>query len=268
MKKFLVFLLSAALAVTLWGCTSEKDNADDADKTKVEDNADEKDEKDEDDGDKEASGTVMTHAEYMAAELDSPVTVETYVQAKQAWWEDNGVGKATIYAQSEDGAYFIYELPCSKDEYEKMETGTKIKVTGYKSEWSGEIEITDATFEILDGSYIAEAVDVTDQLASENLIDHQNEFVKFTGMKVEASEGGAAFLYKYDGSGTDGDDLYFKVSDGNATYTFTVESYLCDNTTEVYKAVKNLKVGDTVDMEGFLYWYEGVNPHITSVTVK
>ena len=29
-----------------------------------------------------------------------------------------------------------------------------------------------------------------------------------------------------------------------------------------------LKVGDTVDLEGFLYWYEGVNPHITSVTVK
>ena len=23
----------------------------------------------------------------------------------------------------------------------------------------------------------------------------------------------------------------------------------------------------TIDMEGFLYWYEGVNPHITSVTV-
>ncbi len=38
--------------------------------------------------------------------------------------------------------------------------------------------------------------------------------------------------------------------------------------TDVYKAVKNLKVGDTIDMEGFLYWYEGVNPHITKVTVK
>ena len=52
------------------------------------------------------------------------------------------------------------------------------------------------------------------------------------------------------------------------TYTFTVESYLCDNTTDVYKTVQSLQVGDTVDMEGFLYWYEGVNPHITSVTVK
>ena len=63
-------------------------------------------------------------------------------------------------------------------------------------------------------------------------------------------------------------DLYFQVSYNGQTYTFTIESYLCDNTTEVYQTVKNLKVGDTVDMEGFLYWYEGVNPHITSVTVK
>ena len=35
----------------------------------------------------------------------------------------------------------------------------------------------------------------------------------------------------------------------------------------LYAAVKNLQIGDVVDMEGFLYWYEGVNPHITSLTV-
>ena len=88
-------------------------------------------------------------------------------------------------------------------------------------------------------------------------------------MTVEAAnDDGDAFLYKWDGSGTEGDDLYFNVSlDGN-TYTFTVESYLCDKDSDVYKAVQNLKVGDVVDMEGFLYWYEGVNPHITSVSVQ
>jgi hypothetical protein len=87
-------------------------------------------------------------------------------------------------------------------------------------------------------------------------------------MTVEDAGDGSAFLYKWDGSGSDGDDLYFNVSSNGQTYTFTVESYLCDNTTEVYNTVKNLNIGDTVDMEGFLYWYEGVNPHITSVTVK
>ena len=87
--------------------------------------------------------------------------------------------------------------------------------------------------------------------------------VEAAGQDDEGND--VAFLYKYDGSGQDGDDLYFNVSLDGQTYTFTVESYLCDNTTDVYAAVKALNVGDKIDMEGFLYWYEGVNPHITSV---
>lgn len=211
---------------------------------------------------------VMTYDEYMAAELESEVVIEAYVQAKQSWWED----KATVYTQDEDGAYFIYNMTCSEEDYEKLVPGTKIKVTGFKTEWSGEVEVAEgATFEIMEGSYIAPAFDVTELLGTEELIDYQNRFVSFKGMTVEAAGQDAdgndvAFLYNWDGSGEDGSDLYFNVSLNGETYTFTVESYLCDNTTEVYEAVKNLQIGDVIDMEGFLYWYEGVNPHITSVT--
>ena len=208
---------------------------------------------------------VMTYADYAAADVDSPVVVDTYVQAKQSWWEN----QATVYTQDVDGAYFLYNMACSEEDYAKLEKGTKIKATGYKSEWSGEVEITDATFEIEEGSYVADAKDVTDLLGQDSLIDYQNQFVGFKGLTVEAADDtGAAYLYKWDGSGSEGDDLYFNVSKDGNTYTFTVESYLCGADTDVYKAVKNLKVGDTVDLEGFLYWYEGVNPHITSVTVK
>lgn len=209
---------------------------------------------------------VMTHDEYVAAALDSEVVIETYVQAKQAWWDN----QATIYTQDMDGGYFLYNMACSEEDYEKLTPGTKIKVTGYKAEWSGEVEVIDATFEIEDGNYVAEAEDVTSLLGSDDLIKHQNKFVSFKGMTVEAAgqnENGedVPFLYNWDGSGQDGDDLYFNVSLDGSTYTFTVESYLCDNTTDVYAAVKNLNIGDKIDMEGFLYWYEGVNPHITSV---
>ena len=212
---------------------------------------------------------VMTYAEYAAAELDSEVVVETYVQAKQSWWEN----KATIYTQDADGGYFIYELPCTEDEYNKLVPGTKIKVTGYKSEWSGEVEIVDATYEIESGdTYVAKATDVTNLLGKDELASKQNIFAAFKGLTIEASKdaNGAdvAYLYKWDGSGTEGDDLYFNASVGGQTYTFTVESYLCGADTEVYKAVQGLEVGQTVDMEGFLYWYEGANPHITKVTVK
>ena len=82
----------------------------------------------------------------------------------------------------------------------------------------------------------------------------------------DANGNEVAFIYNWDGSGEDGSDLYFNVSANGETYTFTVESYLCDSTTDVYNAVKELQIGDKIDLEGFLYWYQGVNPHITAVT--
>ena len=219
----------------------------------------------------DAAAGVMTYEEYMAADLDSQVVIETYVQAKQSWWED----KATVYSQDKDGAYFLYNMACSEEDYERLVPGTKIRVTGYKSEWSGEIELMDATFEFVEGAdeYIAPAVDVTDLLGTDELIDHQNQHVTFTDLTVEAAGQDAdgndvPYLYNWDGSGSEGDDLYFNVSSNGETYTFLVESYLCDKDSDVYKAVKNLQIGDTIDAEGFLYWYEGVNPHITAITVK
>ncbi|MBQ6697280.1 MAG: hypothetical protein IJN16_11300 [Lachnospiraceae bacterium] len=275
MKKLLACLVTLSLAVAMVGCGQADDNtaatnnsgaAESTSETPVESTQESTVESTEENNAAEEV-TVMTHEEYVAAELDTAVVVETYVQAKQSWWED----KATVYAQSEDGAYFLYEMACSEEDYAKLTEGTKIRVSGFKGEWSGEVEIMDATFEILEGNYVAEAFDVTELLASEELIQHQNEFVAFKGMTVEASKDAdgndVPFLYNWDGSGEDGNDLYFNVSYNGQTYNFTVESYLCDKTTEVYSAVKNLQIGDVVDMEGFLYWYNGVNPHITSVTV-
>ena len=205
---------------------------------------------------------VMSYAEYEAAEKNSEVTVETYVQDKQSWWQD----KANIYCQSEDGAYFLYELPISQEDYDKLVPGTKIRVKGYKSEWSGEVEIVDAAVEVIEGEpFIAEAEDVTALLGTDDLIKNMNKLVAFKGMTVEAyDETGAAFAYK-DASGKT-DDLYFKVSKDGQVYDFCVEFYLCGQDTEVYKAVEALNVGDVIDMEGFLYWYNGANPHITKVT--
>ena len=242
MKKFFAVLLALSMVFALAACTSGSNEP--AAEPEV---------------DIFAKGEgVMTYAEYAAADLDTEVTVETFVQATQSWW-DNTI---TAYTQDNEGAYFLYNMACTEEDAAKLVPGTKIKVTGFKSEWSGEVEIVDATFEIEEGEYIAEATDVTALLGTDEMIQHQNQFVAFKGMTVESEA-----IYKWDGSGADGDDLYFQVSKDGQTYTFTVESYLCGAGTEVYEAVKGLKAGDTVDMEGFCYWYEGLNPHITSVTV-
>ena len=223
---------------------------------------------------------ILTHEEYLAYvapegdEEAAPITVETYVQAHQSWWDN----KVSVYAQSEDGAYFIYNMTCSQEDAEKLVPGTKIRVTGYKGEWAGEIEFMEgATFEFVDGDpFVAEAEDDTEFLGTDELINHMNEFVTFKGLtvapsKIEGDDKEYAFLYGWDGSGTRednggvGSDLYFNVELNGNVYNFCVESYLCGADTDVYKAVEGLKVGDKIDVEGFLYWYNGANPHITSV---
>lgn len=250
MKKYFAMMLAAVLTLSVVGC-GEKDE---------EQSENFSDEQSVDVNDEKSEG-VMTYAEYVAAADETEVVIETYVQDKQSWWQD----KATIYTQDRDGAYFIYEMTCSEEDYKKLTPGTKIRVTGYRATWEGEIEIASgATFEILEGSYIAEATDVTSLLGKDELIDHQNKFVSFMGMTVEDAGNGTAFMYKDE----DGSDIYFKVSLDGVTYDFVVESYLRGAGTEVYEAVKSLNIGDVVDLEGFLYWYRGVNPHITSVTVK
>ena len=198
----------------------------------------------------------MSHKDYMAAEMDAQVVIETYVQAHQSWWDN----KITVYCQSKDGAYFAYELACSEADAAKLVPGTKIIITGTKGEWSGEIEIMDGTFEFAKGNdtYIATATDVTALLGTDKLIDHQNEFVSFKGLTVEAIE------YK---NGEPGDDIYVTLSKDGASYSFCVERYLTGPETEVYQAVGALQAGNVVDVEGFLYWYEGPNPHITSITL-
>ena len=228
MKKFIALLLALTMLAAFVGCGDKFDPA-------------------------AKSEGVMTYAEYAAAEMNSEVVIEAYVQATQSWWDN----KITVYAQDPDGAYFIYELACSEADAAKLTKGAKIRVTGYKGTWAGEIEIMDATFEfVTDGTWVAEATDVTALLGTDTLIDHQNKFVAFKGLTIEAIN------YK---NGEPGDDIYVDVSYNGATYSFCVERYLTGPDTDVYKAFASLKAGDKVDMEGFLYWYEGVNTHITSV---
>ena len=201
---------------------------------------------------------VMTFEQYDAAALDDAVVIEGFIQAKQSWWDN----KATIYLQDGTGGYFVYEMTCTEEEYNtKLVIGAKIKVTGYKTEYKGEIEVdAGATFEVVGtDTWVAEATDVTALLGKDELVKKQNMFVVFKGMTVKSVS------YK---GGEAGDDIYLTLTKDGADYDFCVERYLTDPDTEVYKAVGALKAGDVIDVEGFLYWYNGPNPHVTKVTVK
>lgn len=203
----------------------------------------------------EKSEGVMTYAEYIAAEIDAEVVIEAYVQATQSWWDN----KITIYLQDPDGGYFAYEVACSEEDAARLTKGTKVKIEGVKADWKGEVEVMNGTLEILDGTWVAEATDVTSLLGTDDLIKHQNKFVAMKDLTV------AAISYK---NGEPGDDIYVDFTKDGKTYSFCVERYLTGPDTDVYKAFATLKAGDVVDIEGFLYWYDSANTHITSVVKK
>ena len=253
MKKIVLFVLALTMVFALAACGETENTSSETASTatsSTESVADTSSETSEDEV------KVMTHEEYMTAELQSEVVVETYVQGHQSWWDN----KITVYCQSEDGAYLAYEMACTEEDAAKLVPGTKIRISGVKGEWEGEVEIMEGTFEFVEGgdTYIAPAFDATELLGTDDLIKHQNEFVSFKGLTVAEIE------YK---NGEPGDDIYLTLTKGDVSVEFCVEIYLTGEESEVYTTVGTLEVGAVVDVEGYLYWYQGANPHVTSIKV-
>ena len=161
-------------------------------------------------------------------------------------------------------------MTCSEEDAAKLTPGTKIRVTGTKAMWpevNGEVEIgSGCTFEFVEGAdtYVAEALDVTALVGTDELASKMNRRVVFKGVTITAQVDGSAFNYKNAAEKTD--DLYFKGTIGKNEVSFCVEFYLRGKDTDVYKAVEGLKVGDKVDVEAYLYWYTSANPHVIAVT--
>ena len=261
MKKLIALLLALVMVIGLVACGAEKAPVEEApnEEAPVEEAPVEEapvEEAPVEEAPVEEAPAAMTYADYIAAELESEVVIECYVQNHQSWWDN----QITVYAADQDGAYFIYNMVCSEEDAAKLVPGTKIRVTGFKTEWAGEVEIAEgATFEFVEGAdtYIAEPVDATALLGTDELINYQNQLATFKGMTVEA------ISYKNDG----GDDIYLTLSLNGTPYEFCVEVYLTGTESDVYTTVGTLEVGNVVDVEGFLYWYEGVNPHITAIAI-
>lgn len=211
----------------------------------------------------------MSYEEFMAAENEAEVTILATIQLAAY---NKEYGNASLFLADKDGAYFVYRMPVDEKDGEKMKEGTVLLIKGNKTEWSGEVEIGEgATYEIVEGAepYTSEALDVTELIRTEALIDHMNQRISIKGAliapSVDGNDNDAPFLYKYNGSGEQGDDIYFNIRLGHEYYNVLVESDEFGADTDVYKAAEELDIWATVELEGFLYWYEGPQPHITSI---
>ena len=204
----------------------------------------------------------MTYEEFMAAETAQPVVIEAYVQGKQDYYAAKET--ANLYLADADGAYYCYGCKMTQEQFDALEEGVKVRVSGEKAEWAGEIEVGGDDIkleEILDGKFIAAPVDVTG-IAGEDLAKYMNSKVVFKGVVVRPQDNGEAFSKKDSDSDP---DLYFAAANEADKISFCVESYLTGADSDVYKAVEGLKVDDKINVTAFLYWYNGANPHVIGV---
>lgn len=191
--------------------------------------------------------------DYMDADLDTELELVVTIQDIEPWWD----GKITLYCRDNDGGYLLYETPCAtEEEAEALVPGTMLKVTGVKSEWAGELELVDTKYEIVKGKgKIYDAVDFTSLIGNDaELAKHITEKGLFKNLTVVS----------YDKA--EGKDGYLLVKDANGTeITFVVRRYLTPDGSEVANAVAELKAGDVVDLEAYVYWYNAPESRITKV---
>ena len=230
---------------------------------------------------------VMSYKNFMASESGDSVVIEGYIADRQSWWSN----KATMYlvGDNQGEGYFIYEMAMTEEEYNtKYTIGTKLRVYGLKTIYAGEHEIMgdnidyNLTSVVEDAKMPNHVVDVTYSVATEDLEDLNNAYftatLKIKEYPAQAENSGTtvsankAYAYKGD---EPTDDLYFILVDANGNeLSCCVEAYIDYSQYTptfkdgLYNAVKSLQVGDVVSVSGFMYWWNGANPHIISISVN
>lgn len=265
MKKLLILLLALVMIVGLFACGNQTDPP-------VVDVP--TDPPATDAPTEEPTAGIIGYADFMAAPIGAQVTVETCIQDVEEWRD----GMLRLYTQNGEGAYYIHSLACTEeDAWGVLNPGAKILVTGSKTESFGQIMITDATYELLEGvndANFAAPIDVTELARQGNdaLMEKMNYWVTIKGLTVVASKdpngNEVPYLYKQDGSGAQGDDIYINAQIGEQIYTFVVNTNMVGTgpQSEAYVDIaENLQIGDVVTIECYLCWHNGAQPHVTAL---
>ena len=226
---------------------------------------------------------VMSYKNFMASESGDSVVIEGYIADRQSWWSN----KATMYlvGDNQGEGYFIYEMAMTEEEYNtKYTIGTKLRVYGLKTIYAGEHEIMgdnidyNLTSVVEDAKMPNHVVDVTYSVATEDLEDLNNAYftatlkIKEYPAQAENSEttvsANKAYAYKGD---EPTDDLYFVLEDANGNeLSCCVEYYLVDyyDTLKQVITSSEFTIGKLVKVTGYMYWWNGANPHITSISFE
>lgn len=212
---------------------------------------------------------VYTHAEYISAKVDEEVTIKAVIQERCTFYNN----KASFYLADKDGGYYVYNLACTEEEYQTLVKGTELEITGSKAEWKGQAEIDygkateNQEWKITGTNKEIRQVISVSNISKAELDKYKNLVVSVTELTV--TEAPFTDWTTKEFTPAVGTDIYFTVKDSqNNTATYVVESYLestqFDST--VYTKAGQLKVGDKINLKGFVYYYDEPQLQVTEIT--
>lgn len=154
----------------------------------------------------------MTFAEYVAAEKDAPVVVKGVVTGIIS--KKNGASYNCLYLSDKDGGYYIYGMEADPVE-SGIEIGMTVMASGVKDNYSGTLEVKDASVEIVDSNKTPfTPVDFTAiytaaaDLKDKTLTAQQAMLVTIKGVEITGQETSSGY-YKFQLAGK---ESYVRIS--------------------------------------------------------
>ena len=174
-------------------------------------------------------------------------------------------GKCSLYIQNKESksACRVIDLACTQEEYDALQLGSRVKISGLKSGGVGSLEILEATMTPVEGgeTYDATPTGATNFIIGKDVGDssYSMQLAKqIAQMKLEITE----IAYNV---GDSGKDIKFTFTNNGKIGRAYVEADFVKEDSELYKAAKNLVVGDVVDFYGYIFFEEMTAITITNI---
>ena len=192
--------------------------------------------------------SLLTYAEYIAAEKDASVTVRGTVSAISSKSAGNKYNK--LYMYDADGGYNIYSM---KEDPKTLgiKLGMIVEVTGIKDIYNGTHEVKDATAKIINN---------TENVVFEDITTIFNEATDLKDAKLAAKLHALVAIKNVTIGDIDKDNGYYKFSAGGKTTYLRISSSECMlNTEEQTKFATDFAAakGKLADVKGVVMLFNG-----------
>lgn len=221
---------------------------------------------------------MLNPTEYLQYWYDNPGNGENfafngYVLSKFGYSEKYGNGNLYVMNEDKTGTYYVYRASMTKEEFDGLKLGDPVAVSECPSTtYKGLIESSKAVVKPIDytvptnlqpidvAALVPTPVDNEFITQNKELVYYQNTYASLTGWKITKMGSASAT-----GTSTTQTMLTLEKNGFETTVSINKDIVPLDSTaaTTLFETVKGLKVGDFVDIKGFVSVYNDYQMLVT-----